>query len=437
MFSSAKARSQSRAAIAAVRWLFDTVWGGKKPADRMLAAYLREHRELGSRDRRTITELFYSLCRWWGWFKPLAPTGANADDDAWIRPLLAALLMENLDCPELARVWFTAVRIHWSDLQEMPPEPCSAKRATWLVGKLGNVRGPADLKQEALVPWWVPQELECPKPFSSLVSWLQKRPPLWLRIQVPSQDHVIRELEHSELVARKHPRLRNAVSLLKPRVNLMTLPVYSEGRVEVQDLASQAIGHVCAPQPGQRWWDACAGGGGKSLLLSQLMNGKGTVVASDIKASKLDELKRRARRAGYSNITTWEWKGKDVPSQKATFDGVLVDAPCSGSGTWRRNPAARWVTAREDIPRFAALQEEILGHAATGVKPGRLLVYATCSMFRRENEDVVRTFLAKHQEFRLESFTNPLTGDPTSGMVQFWPWDGDCDALFAARMRRK
>ena len=436
MMTSGKIRSQSRAVAAAVRHLLTETRLNKRPGDRALSLYLREHREIGSRDRRIITEVFYSVCRWWGWLGVLTPKLDNMHEPAWIPLLLSALLMDNLDGPELCRHWLQSLRIHAGTMRTMPPKYGSALRAAWLLERIGGRRSAPPPGPHALVPSWFLRECRCPKPLPVMVDWLQKRPPLWFRIQVSPPEPVIAELEALDLKVHPHSRLHQAVSIGHPRVNLMTLPVFQEGRIEVQDLASQAIGAVCAPRSGQRWWDACAGAGGKTLLLAQLMNGRGTVTASDIQEAKLTETLRRARRAGFSNINTWVWKGKSLPDRKATYDGVLVDAPCSGSGTWRRNPAARWNIEPADIIRMTELQQNLLANAATGLKPGGILVYATCSMFNRENESVVQSFLASHPDFKLEPFNNPLTGDATNGMVQFWPWDDDCDALFAARMRR-
>jgi 16S rRNA (cytosine967-C5)-methyltransferase len=272
---------------------------------------------------------------------------------------------------------------------------------------------------------------------SELIAWLQRRPPLWLRIQHADARAVLKELAEVDPLIKPHLAIPNAASMGPTRASLYNAPVYKEGRVEIQDLSSQAVGAVCAPRPGQRWWDCCAGGGGKSLLLASLMGGKGVVVASDIRTYKLQELKHRARRGNFSNITTRDWNGGSVPSDKATFDGVLVDAPCTGSGTWRRNPWARWTLRERDIDELAASQAKLLSNASTAVRPGGVLVYATCSMFKRENGTVVQAFLDSHTNFRLEPFRHPLlANEQTGGMVQTWPWDGDCDAMFVARMRR-
>ena len=141
--------------------------------------------------------------------------------------------------------------------------------------------------------------------------------------------------------------------------------------MEIQDLASQAVGLACDPDPGERWWDACAGAGGKALHLSALMQGKGLVVATDINESKLKETVRRARRSPFRNVTTKVWDGKHVAGKPGSFDGVLVDAPCSALGTWRRNPDARWTLDREAIGRLAEIAGPVAPRRGGGREEGR------------------------------------------------------------------
>ena len=150
-----------------------------------------------------------------------------------------------------------------------------------------------------------------------------------------------------------------------------------------------------APKPGERWFDPCAGAGGKTLHIAQLMMRKGTVVAGDIREEKLNDLRLRARRAGFPNITAKAhnggvWKGKHL------FDGILVDAPCSCSGVWRRNPGAQWKLTPEDLDDLSATQLKILENYAAALRTGGVMVYATCSLFDRENSAVVKEFLARH-----------------------------------------
>ena len=215
-----------------------------------------------------------------------------------------------------------------------------------------------------------------------------------------------------------------------------TLDAFRTGHFEVQDLASQCVGLVCAPKPGERWLDACAGGGGKTLELAEMMKRRGTVIAGDVREGILHELKLRARRAGFPNISTLHHDGR-VPRGFHPCDGVLVDAPCSGSGVWRRNPGSAWKFRLDELAEYARRQYDILSRFSAAVKSGGVLVYATCSLFAAENEEVVRRFLTAHPDFALESGVHPLTGLVSDGFYHFDGFDDDCDFLFAARLRRK
>lgn len=427
-----------------------------RPADRVLAAILRANRKCGSRDRRLIIETVFSGFRWWGAGRLLLPPAlgkefsSRFDPDAgtrfpggWpgireaARVLLFGAVMDNLPQAEALGQLAEIAGCGW-----LPPEvvrECAA--AASLGARLetaarffkvpgGRPPAPADL-----LPEWILPALEEGTDSERLLNWLQRRPPMWLRCQQGTVAALLDALRKEGLEPAPHGRVAAAVSVGNPRVNLYDLGSFRDGRFEVQDLASQMIGLVCAPKPGERWWDACAGAGGKSLQLACIMERKGTVVASDIRAYKLDDLRKRARRAALPNIQCRPWDGGSVDRKRATFDGVLVDAPCSCTGTWRRNPAARWQTEASQVAKMADMQAEIVGNACSGLKPGGVLVYATCSICPQENGRNVQKILAG-LPLRLEAFANPLTGTPTDGTLQIWPWDGDCDAMFAARFRK-
>ncbi len=447
-----KVQAQLRACTqtaAAVLW--ESLACGR-PADRTLAGLMRGHREYGSRDRRLISNTVFALFRWWGWLRPLAPyaflealQAENRQELAaperpmreWAPIILAAWLLDDSEIPEAATTLARQAGADTRHLESWVQPAVLQKRGAAVLRLLKALNQDSVLCLEALAPDWTAEELQDPTLMEKLVGWLQRRPPLWLRAQTADAEALVRELSEAGLAPRPHPQMPGALRLDDPRVNLYTLLAYRKGRVEVQDLASQVIGAVCSPKPKERWWDACAGGGGKSLQLAALMQGSGSVTASDIRAYKLEDLKMRARRGGFSNIRCKPWDGKRLRAKQAKYDGVLVDAPCTCSGTWRRNPDARWTSLREEIVEMGDLQFGILSHAASGVKPGGVLVYGTCSLFRRENDEVVGRFLHENPEFKLDPFTNPLTGQPCNGTLQIWPWDGNCDAMFAARFRRQ
>lgn len=433
-----KLEAQARACAGAVASLLWQALVARRPADRALAAYLRAHRECGARDRRLFSESLFAILRWWGWLGDFAPPFPAAEPDParvrsedFARLLLGAWLLEEVPLPEVAEVWRRQLGLRHDDLAGKPAPPAQRWRRLLPLGPAPDRRFvPGDL-----VPAWCAEEASNPRGWDELVDWLQRRPPVWLRAQtVPAE--ALAELAAAGLDPAPHPRRPDAIAIVPPKLNLRTLPALREGRLEIQDLASQTVAAICAPRPGERWWDACAGAGGKTLHLATLMQSKGSIVASDIRAFVLEDLRRRARRGGFSNIRCREWKGREMPAKKANFDGVLVDAPCTCSGTWRRNPDARWNLDRAEIAEFAEKQLGLLGNAAGMVRPGGALVYATCSLFDAENEGVVQAFLATRPEFALDPFPHPLVPGECAGQLRLWPWDGDCDAMFVARFRR-
>src|SRR4029079_8707162 len=174
---------------------------------------------------------------------------------------------------------------------------------------------------------------------------------------------------------------------------------FQNGEFEIQDLASQLVGHACAPKPGETWWDVCAGEGGKTLHLADLMANKGVVWASDRHTRRLDTLKRRAARAQIFNYRVAPWDGAAKLPTKTKFDGVLVDAPCSGIGTWQRNPHARWTTSLTDVQELSVTQRPLLLHVAHSVKPGGKLIYSVCTLSREETINVTEFFQNERKDF--------------------------------------
>jgi len=450
---SRKNDSQARACAHAVNEILWTTLAYGRPTDRALNAFLRANKQYGSRDRRLTSHMVFAVLRWWGWLARLAPrpfqdalkrVGANpdsyqqrpepapqGDSRAWSQILLGAHVLENSHRPDIARVWA-------GHIQRRSPKPFTEDdalpfRARELAKRLGvNLAG---LREGQLVPKWAAAEIPHSLPKGETLSWLQRRPPVWLRAQTDAVPKLLVQLRKAELEPERHAQMARAIRIGHPRTNLRTLDSFRKGAFEVQDLASQVVAHVCAPKPGQRWWDACAGAGGKTLHLADLMQSKGTVLATDIRTRKLEDLRKRARRAGFSNIQCREWRGDAVSRKRATFDGILVDAPCTCSGTWRRNPDGRWTTSLRDVTEMAERQLGLLTSAATGLRSGGIIVYATCSMFAQENTGVVEAFLAKHAAFALDPFTDPLTGKNCDGTRLIAPWEGDCDTMFVARFR--
>jgi 16S rRNA (cytosine967-C5)-methyltransferase len=217
------------------------------------------------------------------------------------------------------------------------------------------------------------------------------------------------------------------------RGDLFRTKEFHAGEFEVQDLSSQAVGLVCEPRPGETWWDACAGEGGKMLHLSDLMANRGLIWASDRAGWRLATLKRRAARAGVFNYRAVAWDGGPRLPTKAKFDGVLVDAPCSGIGTWHRNPHARWTTTAEDVKELSIVQQRILLHASAAVKPGGKLVYAACTLADSETTRVVEGFERQCTQFKRLAIRNPLAPESTpGGLLSLWPQESGGNGMCVA-----
>ncbi|WLD59014.1 RsmB/NOP family class I SAM-dependent RNA methyltransferase [Salinispirillum sp. LH 10-3-1] len=278
------------------------------------------------------------------------------------------------------------------------------------------------LQERAAQSGW--QQEDCHR----FVQGQNTRPPLWLRVQRAEDQAAIVE----QIVGQGYDLEQDgdALKVVGER-GIYQLPAWQEGKLEIQDWASQQISRAVDAQPGEQVWDACAGGGGKTLAIASAMNNKGAVTATDIREYKLEEVKKRAKRAGWFNVRRFAWDAEAplrLPKEAARqngFDRVLIDAPCSSCGTWRRNPDARWRLTEEEIVRLTQLQDKILSQAAPAVKVGGRLVYATCSWLVAENEARVEAFLAANPGFSLER--QEVVGYPAQ----------DADTMFVAVLTRQ
>lgn len=303
--------------------------------------------------------------------------------------------------------------------------------------------------EQPLTPLWMiwhglrPQWLPLLKKRGEISGWNTKQlqnfikkqctfPPLWLRAKPGADLLDLAEQLKAEGIEADTRNLNGEIVLAaRGGRNVQSSELFKAGEIEIQDLASQHIAAAVAAKSGDKVWDACAGAGGKSLAIASAMNHKGVVVATDLHAFKLDELKKRAKRAQLQHIRTFTWDGEEalrLPAEAKRqngFDWVLVDAPCTSAGTWRRNPDARWRFNPQDTQQLRDLQLQLLQHAAEGVRPAGKLVYATCSWQISENEKQVEAFLAANPQFELEE--QCMLGAP----------DDDADCMFYARMIKK
>ena len=399
-----------------------------RPADACLSRLIRDHPEFGSRDRRLYSETIFAGLRWRGWVGRL-------EEDRPRAPVLAALLDHGRRLPAALEYLAEQAGIDpalWPD-----PSPDSLEgRGAALRPFLGRVPVPRDL-----VPDWVPGALAAPPPAEPMpsvdrvIAAFQERPPLWLRAVGIGAAELTSRLNRAGVRAAIDARMAGAVRCAGAP-HLATVEKRTGPCFEVQDLASQAVVAACAARGGQRWWDACAGGGGKTLGL--LASGEGIeALATDIRPRALRNLARRAGRLGLKGSRTLEHDAAAATPVGSPFDGVLVDAPCSGLGTWSRNPDARWRTSAGDVPRLAALQARMLDTAASAVRPGGWLVFSVCTLTRPETVERVEAFDLAHPEFEPDPFRLALTGDAPVARQWVWPWLGPCGGMFIARWRRR
>jgi 16S rRNA (cytosine967-C5)-methyltransferase len=410
------------------------VFRERKRADRAIAAALSDRRDLAQADHRFINQAVMALFRWHGWVETLHLPRLE-------ERLLLSWMLDAKSIHPVCRTWARRLDLDPGRLTALGGAPnWTARGEGW---KRLNGGAPVNADPWRLFPQWFREHLPLPPGgASSKMKWLellnalQGPQPLWVRAQGRESRLIWNELNEAGIKPWVHRTLVESAKLERDS-DVHRLPPFQRGELEIQDLSSQIVGLVCDPDPGERWWDVCAGAGGKALHLAGLMKGKGLVVASDVHEKRLAEAVRRARRSPFRNLTTRPWDGKHVVGKAGRYDGVLVDAPCSAIGTWRRNPDARWLLERDAIPRLAATQLQILQTAAVGVRPGGILVYSVCTSTPMETKQVVASFLAARPEFCLDPFRDPLRGTDTDGTMQIWPQDADSDAMFIARMIRK
>jgi 16S rRNA (cytosine967-C5)-methyltransferase len=268
-------------------------------------------------------------------------------------------------------------------------------------------------------------------------------PPFTVRVNTlkGSREEVINQLHDEKIGATPTPFSPVGIVIMDPPP-LTTWGLLQGGWLQVQDEAAQLVSMLLAPQPGERVLDLCAAPGGKTTHLAQLMEDRGEIVAMDVSQAKLELLLENCRRLGITIVKTRTHDATiPFPFPPRAFDRVLVDVPCTGFGTLRRNPDGKWRVKEEDIPRLQKLQGAILAQAATMVKKEGVLVYSTCTMTPEENEGVIDAFLSDQKEFHLEG-ASPFLPPACEGLVdrtgylRTLPSRHGMDGFFAARMSR-
>jgi 16S rRNA (cytosine967-C5)-methyltransferase len=419
------------------------------PADRALAGVFRRARDLGGRERAMVSETVYGLIR-----------AARRVDDRLARALKAEKKrIDLIEKPILLRMRVLAfLAMKGDELTRIEAlDPYAYKRVPNFLERIRDNRLPPvtrseaeDLAVEVSLPDWMIRRLiahEGLERTREIGRALELRAPVTLRvntIRVSREDARLNiERTHGILAS---PTAVSSLGLILPEhADLQSWDLYQKGAVELQDEGSQLVGLATGASPGQVVLDACAGAGGKTIQLAAMMENKGRLIALDPDAKKLEELKRRARRAGITNTETLATDLEALPKRLlGACDRVLVDAPCTGSGVFRRHPDAKWRLEERDLESHVDRQARLITSAAGALKAGGLLVYATCSVLFEENEAIVEAALAADPRLERTSLVRTWGPDLAARLgagahtarIGPGPTERDPDGFFVALMSR-
>jgi 16S rRNA (cytosine967-C5)-methyltransferase len=394
----------------------------KVPADAVLSRYFRAHAGLGQQDRAFVAETVFAALRRLRLLESL--TGGR---DPRCIALAALTRLRGISLRELDAALKPREREWLADLKARPEDGSLAVRCDlpdWLIARLQRQCNEEDLL--------------------TLAQSMQQAAPLDLRVNLikAERDAVLAQLTAEGIAAHATPYSPVGIRLRdKPALNRHAL--FLEGCVEVQDEGSQLLCTLLAPRRGEMVADFCAGAGGKTLALGAIMRSSGRLYAFDTSEKRLARLKPRLARSGLSNVhPQWIASERDARLKRLAgkLDRVLVDAPCTGLGTLRRNPDLKWRQSEQSVAELRAKQDAILAAAAKLVKPGGALVYATCSLLDEENREVVESFLSAHAQFELRPAAAELAQQridlDTGEFLRLTPHAHGTDGFFAALLRR-
>lgn len=394
------------------------------PADILMRGFFRENPMLGHNDRTIIAEIVFGILRHKYFLDTLA-------EKATPRALLLAYLakFQGINSREL---------ISFATESEIK----------WLAHVKGAQIAMQPLAIQAELPQWLIEKLQTYLPDEEILKLgvaLQQPAPLDLRVNtlLAKREEILTQLEQAEVKANVMPYSPIGIRLAE-KTAINQHPLFLEGKVEIQDESSQLSVYLLAPRRGEMIVDFCAGSGGKTLLIGALMQSHGRIYAFDVSDKRLNNLKPRLKRSGLSNIHPVRIDNENdlrVKRLAGKIDRVLIDVPCSGLGTLRRNPDLKWRQSPESIEELKIKQRAILNAASKLLKPGGRIVYATCSLLPEENEEIVESFLANHTQFialncgeLLAQQKIPLN---TGNYLQLSPANHHTDGFFAAALELK
>ncbi len=367
---------------------------GCEPVTEVLAGWGRENRFAGSSDRRAIGDLVFDAVR----RLRSAAWVAGVDEAPSGRDLMLGSLLLDGFCEEALAALFSG--------EGHAPRPLSdAERA-----RLGRPLAEAPRPVRLDFPDFLAEGFACIP--DEALALMRERAPLFLRVNLLKTDvaGAISALREDGIAAEPGPLSATCLRVVFGHRRLNASRAYRRGLVEIQDAASQAAADYARAEPGECVLDYCAGAGGKTLALAAAMAGEGMIFAHDISLPRLRRLNERAARAG-ADVTLM--RPRSAASLTGTCDLVFVDAPCSGSGTWRRKPDAKWRLTTERLAELVMIQDSILDAAAAAVRPGGRMIYATCSLLEVENSERMHGFLGRQPGFvagRAPLSLTPLDG---------------------------
>lgn len=369
--------------VAAVFEALETSFGKGYYADKVIERILKSNPKWGARDRAFIAETTYEIVRWWRYLWELYGKTPSLKRKELNRIFGLWWRLQGYDLPE----WHGFEAVQDMDLK-------AAKKSL-----------PNDVGVQQSFPIWFDElaRKDLDKDWPEIAKNLNIPAEVTIRTNtLKTNRRELKSLLKAEDVPTMDFPLNDIGLILKERKNTFRNPSFQNGMFEVQDGGSQLIAPFLRVEPGMRVVDACAGAGGKTLHLAAMMNNKGSIIAMDVEQRKLNELKKRAKRNGVHNIEIRHIDGsKAIKRLKGSADRLLLDVPCSGTGVIKRNPDTKWKIQPEHLERVMAIQKNILNDYSQMLKPGGLMVYATCSILHAENENQVKDFLERRDDFKL------------------------------------
>jgi 16S rRNA (cytosine967-C5)-methyltransferase len=385
--------------------VYEEIVTSNRPADAVLSQYLRARKYLGSHDRKFISESVYGALREHLTIESIAGkflAAQNLPPKFHITFILVFFLLEHQRVQTASLYAALKARYAFRDAT------LEAIANFWEQHKNAPQGSEKDmLSWQYAFPAWMTERLLQTMPsndVASLYAALNRPAPVVLRVNtMKTTREALQEKLSAEGIETYKGELSPDALYCRERCNVMQTEAFRQGWFEIQDEGSQLISLLVNPVPHQKILDACAGGGGKTLHLATLMQGKGKVFAFEKYEKRWGNIRKRIRRSGLQNIeiVPAEKFKKFEEKYRGKLDAVLIDAPCTGSGTVRRNPDLKLRLTESALKKMSAVQSEILSQYAPFVKSGGTVVYATCSIFKEENEQIIETFLDKHQEFKL------------------------------------